>query len=112
MIHLENVPLYDHQRIAVNKLRNGSILCGGVGSGKSRTSLYYWAKNYPDKHCYIITTAKKRDSMDWFKEMGPFKVLEENYTVDSWNNIGKYECVQNAFFIFDEQRVVVGLSYL
>jgi hypothetical protein len=111
MIHLENVSLYDHQRIAVNKLRNGSILCGGVGSGKSRTSLYYWAKNYPDKHCYIITTAKKRDSMDWFKEMGPFKVLEENYTVDSWNNIGKYECVQNAFFIFDEQRVVGNGSW-
>lgn len=75
MIPLKMVPLYDHQRRAVNKLRNGSILCGGVGSGKSRTAIYYWAQNYPDKHCYIITTAKKRNSGDWFKEMGPFKVF-------------------------------------
>lgn len=111
MIPLDKVPLYDHQRIAVNKLRNGSILCGGVGSGKSRTSLYYWAKNYPDRHCYIITTAKKRDNDDWFKEMGPFKVMEDQYTVDSWNNIKKYECVKDAFFIFDEQRVVGNGSW-
>lgn len=106
MIPLKMVPLYDHQRRAVNKLRNGSILCGGVGSGKSRTAIYYWAQNYPDKHCYIITTAKKRNSGDWFKEMGPFKVFESDYTVDSWNNIAKYEDVKDAFFIFDEQRVV------
>lgn len=111
MVPINKVPLYDHQRIAVNKLRNGSILCGGVGSGKSRTSLYYWAKNYPDRHLYIITTAKKRDTMDWFKEMGPFKTTEDQYTVDSWNNIRKYECVTNAFFIFDEQRVVGNGSW-
>lgn len=111
MIPLDKVALYDHQRIAVNKLNNGSILCGGVGSGKSRTSLYYWAKNYPNRYLYIITTAKKRDTMDWFKEMGPFKVDEDQYTVDSWNNIKKYENVENAFFIFDEQRVVGNGSW-
>ena len=111
---------------AVNKMFNGCILNGGVGSGKSRTSLYYYFKEQggsinPDykpmknpKDLYIITTAQKRDKLEWEKEMTLFLMTTDEETkyyshkivVDSWNNIGKYINVKNAFFIFDEQRVV------
>jgi hypothetical protein len=111
---------------AVNRMRNGCILCGGVGSGKSRTSLYYYFKEQggsinPDyirmknpKDLYIITTARKRDTLEWNKELAPFrmsayddlKIYKHNIVIDSWNNIGKYKDVEDAFFIFDEQRVV------
>ena len=111
--------LYDYQKSAVEHMKNGCILCGGVGSGKSLTSLAY----YYTKECggeikdtgtltkikksvplYIITTAKKRDSNEWEDEL---KILGLNATViDSWNNIKKYCNVTKAFFIFDEQRVV------
>lgn len=90
-------------------MKNGCILCGGVGTGKSRTALYY----YWDRICkkgpvplYIITTARKRDTKDWEKEAEPFVGLSEHMTVDSWNNIAKYVNIKDAFFIFDEQRVV------
>lgn len=116
------VELQQHQREAVNKLHNGNILCGGVGTGKSLTAIsYYITKvcggriNSPDQvpyitlerdvDLYIITTARKRDTKDWEKELCPF-ALDVNVTIDSWNNIHKYEQVSNAFFIFDEQRVV------
>lgn len=36
--------LYDCQLKAVANMTNGCILCGGVGSGKSRTSLAYFYK--------------------------------------------------------------------
>lgn len=123
--------LYDHQLEALDKLRNGSILCGGTGSGKSITALgYYWIQqggmvetlrgegyrwiDGPVQDLYIITTAKKRDKLEWDKEMIPFGFSqhpeEDNYdhkvVVDSWNNIQKYKDVKDAFFIFDEQRVV------
>lgn len=108
--------LYPHQEKAVQKLHNGSVLVGGVGSGKSLTALYYWHCNvcggsfqpYRARKLkiplYIITTARKRDTGDWEEEMGPF--LVKHYVVDSWNNIGKYINVKGAFFIFDEQRLV------
>ncbi len=119
--------MYDYQLDAVNSLRNGSILCGGVGSGKSRTSLaYYYKKQGGDleakkmprmtkpKDLYIITTARKRDCKEWEQEMSPFLLspypelssYRNKVVVDSWNNIKKYKDVYGAFFIFDEQRVV------
>ena len=115
------VELYDHQIAAIDKLQTGSILCGGVGSGKSRTALtYYYTKVCGGELCingkgrttlpkkriplYVITTARKRDSLDWEDESLIFSFVTP--IVDSWNNINKYTEVTNAFFIFDEQRVV------
>ena len=100
-----SVPLYDYQQDAVDRLKNGSILCGGVGSGKSRTSLAYYYKVALTKDLYIITTARKRDTKEWEDEVEPFD-LKRKVTIDSWNNIGKYKDIVGAFFIFDEQRVV------
>ncbi len=111
--------LNDAQRDAVSRMRNGCILNGGVGSGKSRTSLAYWytqcgGEVEPDLHpmteplpLYIITTAHKRDSLEWDEELTYFRMQPENDDVhiDSWNNIKKYTSVSGAFFIFDEQRV-------
>ena len=122
------ISLYHHQKEALEKLRSGSILCGGVGSGKSRTALaYYYCKEcgggFGDhvlkpmtkpKDLYIITTARKRDTCEWDLECGYFLLSKdrdkslygEKLTIDSWNNIKKYSEVSDAFFIFDEQRVV------
>lgn len=92
------------QQEACNRLKDGNILCGSVGSGKSRTSLAYYKKNHGNKKLYIITTAKKRDSHEWEPELILFDIQAE--AIDSWNNIKKYRGVTNGFFIFDEQRVV------
>ena len=118
--------LDDAQLEAVSKMRNGCILNGGVGSGKSRTALYYYFKEHggslmdrdyiPMKNprdLYIITTAKKRDTLDWEAEMLPFHLnkdpdvnqYDNKIVIDSWNNIKKYKDVYGAFFIFDEDRV-------
>ena len=127
-----SVKLFDYQKEAIKKLQNGSILCGGVGSGKSITALaYYFTQNggrldpyepmkplpFGDdiQDLYIITTARKRDTLEWEGDMTyfllstkpEFNTIHNNkIVVDSWNNIGKYADVENAFFIFDEQRVV------
>ncbi len=122
--------LYDYQMDAVNNMKNGCILNGGVGSGKSRTALYYYFKEQggsinPDykpmrvkprpKDLYIITTARKRDTLEWEGELSHFLLsVDEKQTkrygnkivIDSWNNVKKYAEVKEAFFIFDEQRVV------
>lgn len=124
--------LYDYQRDAVRRMKNGCILCGGVGSGKSRTAvayyfmteggeigtptdeLFYTPMNDPPKDLYIITTARKRDTKEWEGELAPFllstnpkvDLYQHKVIVDSWNNIGKYKDVADAFFIFDEQRVI------
>lgn len=115
------VILYPHQRDAVDKLRNGSILCGGVGSGKSITAIAYFFTKICDGvikpsgitiepknpiNLYIITTARKRDTYEWEEEMERFESKHIFYHVDSWNNIRKYEEIENSFFIFDEQRVI------
>ena len=119
--------LFEHQRVAVEKLRTGSILCGGVGSGKSRTAIAYYFCRVCGGECdgiyepmtnpidlYIITTARKRDTLEWDEELVPFLLSRDpeksqyktKVVVDSWNNIKKYIEVKDAFFIFDEQRVV------
>lgn len=172
--------LYEHQRKALEKLSNGKILWGGVGTGKSRVAAEYYRLREAPRDVYVITTAKKRDSFDWQEEfyrigVGPRSgpVAHSNLqrkqrfggsealgakqrdvgnghvvdcsdrsgldeasglllegdrrrqdpaggdhrlgragiypyvlTVDSWNNITKYANTQNAFFIFDEQRLV------
>ena len=120
--------LNEYQLGAVRKLRNGYILCGGVGTGKSRTALaYYFVQNGGEidetgsiqkamvdrpQDLYIITTAKKRDSLEWEWEsilfgMYPGKsCYSHELHIDSWNNIQRYIDIGGAFFIFDEQRVI------
>lgn len=111
--------LMDHQLDVVDKLASGKILHGGVGTGKTLAALAYYMKYECPRDIYVITTAKKRDSLDWEKEAAQFGIstdlfiTEESYkdhygvlTIDSWNNISKYERIRDAFFIFDEQRVV------
>lgn len=126
-----NVDLYPHQLKALNEIHNGSVLKGGVGTGKSRTALaYFFIKEcngrliingkgelHPlqtPKDLYIITTAKKRDHKEWEGEAAAFGLSSDvsasfggvKVTVDSWNNITEYTEVKNAFFVFDEQRLV------
>lgn len=98
--------LREYQKDALSKMHNGCILCGGVGSGKSLTALAYAKlKGYLD--VYIITTARKRDTNEWESDIQKHDGLEEyTFKVDSWNNIKKYVDVKDAFFIFDEQRVI------
>lgn len=98
--------LREYQKDALSKMHNGCILCGGVGSGKSLTSLAY-AKLHGYLDVYIITTARKRDTNEWESDIQKHGRLEEyTFKVDSWNNIKKYVDVKDAFFIFDEQRVI------
>lgn len=98
--------LREYQKDALSKMHNGCILCGGVGSGKSLTALAYAKlKGYLD--VYIITTARKRDTNEWESDIQKHGGLEKHtFNVDSWNNIKKYVDVKDAFFIFDEQRVI------
>ena len=124
---MAGIQLYDYQMDSVAKMKNGCILCGGVGSGKSRTSLAYYFKEQGGvlgtkdyvrlknpRDLYIITTARKRDTMEWEEELHHFlmstkpdlNLYKNTIVIDSWNNIKKYKDVHGAFFIFDEQRVV------
>lgn len=118
-----SVSLYTHQRKAVDLLKPGSILVGGVGTGKSRTALAYFCEKIcgasldfgengifgegtVQKKLYIITTARKRDTFEWDEECAHFLLTRPWVVIDSWNNIKKYADVKGAFFIFDEQRLV------
>ena len=120
--------LYPHQEGALDHMHNGCILCGNVGSGKSRTALAYYylrcggdpkSEKYSELKdkpmpLYIITTAQKRDKKEWDFELVPFlmstNIEDDKYhhtiVIDSWNNIDKYSDMHDAFFIFDEQRLV------
>lgn len=129
------INLFEHQQKAVDQLKTGSILCGGVGTGKTITSLaYYYTKECggkidqnnivcsmtKPKNLYVITTAGKRDTLDWEREAALFGIATKSefsicgvvLKVDSWNNIKKYEDEKNAFFIFDEQRVIGSGSWV
>lgn len=125
---MSGINLYDFQLEAVKKMHNGCILCGDVGSGKSRTSLAYYCMQQNRsgntivyekirqtvEDLYIITTARKRDTYEWDSELANFRMstdpendaFKHSVVIDSWNNIHKYKDVKGAFFIFDEQRVV------
>lgn len=122
---MSGIKLRDYQLDAVNRMKNGCILCGGVGSGKSLTALAYYffqeggellgnvaGDDYmpmgdPPKDLYIITTARKRDTCEWEGELSPFllspnpevNLYSNKVVIDSWNNIKKYSEVQGAFFI-------------
>lgn len=127
------IKLFPHQELAIKKLKTGSILCGGVGSGKSLASIFYYytvecggsfvngtQPMTKPKDLYIITTAAKRDTLDWERECIPFLISRDRSSsinnvklvVDSWNKIGDYVSVENAFFIFDEQRVIGNGSWV
>ena len=114
MIAKRKISLLKHQEEAVTKLRTGSVLLGGVGSGKTMTSLAYYQNKEFGKDLYVITTARKRDSLDWEREAANFAISNKRdcssgnvlLVVDSWNNINKYKDIADAFFIFDEQKVV------
>ena len=117
--------LYPHQLKAVDKMFDGCILNGGVGSGKSLTGLYYYFKEHSGRlvpefipmkdpcDLYIITTAKKRNDKEWEGELAHYLMstnpevsyYKHKVIVDSWQNIQKYVDVRNAFFIFDEDHV-------
>lgn len=123
------ITLRDYQLNAIKSLKTGCILNGGVGSGKSITSLGYYyllnggslmtleggkyVKMKSPKDLYIITTAMKRDKHEWDQELMPFRLFvhKENriynheLVIDSWQNIKKYQDIENAFFIFDEDHV-------
>lgn len=90
------VILAQHQLEAVKKLKSGSILCGGVGTGKTRTALAYyyfracggrqpingegtWKTMSRPMKLFVITTAKKRDSHDWTNEARDFGIFESDF---------------------------------
>ncbi|USH44746.1 DNA helicase [Gordonia phage Burley] len=120
------VQLYPHQQKAVGELSDGKVLVGGVGTGKTITSLaYFYTKvmggelNKPETitnpmDLYIFTTARKRDELDWQRDAAKLSMSRDpeasihgiTVTVDSYNNIAKYKEIKGAFVILDEQRMV------
>lgn len=116
---MNEIDLKPHQKLALSQLDNGKILWGGVGSGKSRVAVAYYLQTCPHLDVFVITTAKKRDSLDWEREFADHVIGKEPdatiggmLTVDSWNNLHKYKDIEHGFFIFDEQRLVGAGSWV
>jgi hypothetical protein len=101
---------YPHQEEVLSRLKNGSVLKGDTGSGKTLTALWYYLQAGEGRPLYVVTEAKKRDDGDWRDEMlaidmwESIEMAKENVVVDSWQNIKKYVNISGAFFIFDEQH--------
>lgn len=130
------VSMYRWQLEALVRMHNGCVLTGepgkSVGAGKSRTAIAYWwtrvcggglnfqngklTKIKKRVDLVIITTARKRDTTEWWKDIAPFGVtfdpklnpLGVTLEIDSWNNISKYTKRKGQFFIFDEQKALGG----
>lgn len=105
----EGFSLLDHQEDALRRLKNGSVLIGGVGSGKSITALEYFNRTAPRETVNVVTTAKKRDSGEWYSDALKMS-LRCDLRVISWNKIFDWADEEGGNFIFDEQRVV-GYGY-
>lgn len=111
--------LMPHQEEVIDRIESGKVLWGSTGDGKTIAALAYYMKYQRPRDIYVITTARKRDSLDWEKEAAQFSISTDMFieddrykkhygilTVDSWNNLKNYTDIENAFFIFDEQRLV------
>lgn len=98
--------LYSHQEEALGLLQSGEVLVGGVGSGKSRVGASWALSQADESKIIVITTARKRDSLEWEGEFAALGADFEEVTIESWNNISKFEDCCCRVFIFDEQRVV------
>ena len=105
--------LRPHQKTALRKLSTGKILWGGVGSGKSRVAVEYYMEYGEGLPIVVITTAKKRDSLDWDREFAAKSISRDMdgkdgtiapLIIDSWNNLSKYVDLVDCFFIFDDRK--------
>jgi len=125
------IELRDYQIKALKEMKNGCILRGNVGSGKSRVAAVYFytrvaggripingigdtTEPTKPRDVYIFTTKRKKDTLDWEREFVDLRIGRDpeqsishiTLTVDTWNNIAKYADVKDAFIICDEQRLV------
>jgi hypothetical protein len=102
-----------HQQKAIDEMSDGKILYGDVGTGKSLTALGYYMQKAAPLPLLIVTTARKRDTLDWEGEGAKYGIFTRHgdavagkMTVISWNQIHKYADIKGHFVILDEQRLV------
>lgn len=98
--------LYSHQEEALGLLQSGKVLVGGVGSGKSRVGASWALSQAGESKIIVITTARKRDSLEWEGEFAALGANFEKVTIESWNNVARFADYCGHVYIFDEQRVV------
>lgn len=98
--------LYSHQEEALGLLQSGKVLVGGVGSGKSRVGASWALSQADESKIIVITTARKRDSLEWESEFAALGADFEKVTIESWNNVARFADYCDHVYIFDEQRVV------